>query len=109
VISDGPRFQLEKSLEGCSGVNLFAEGGYYYSQPNFGTWVPIFSHDVLNNQSILKVMKQYQQKTDGVKLRVTDTQIKWRYHHLVSDLARGIVSHHAMIFRPPICRSTSWR
>jgi len=36
-------------------------------------------------------MKQYILKTEGAKLRLTDTQVKWKYSHLVSDLAKGIV------------------
>lgn len=61
-------------------------------------WQTTFVHDGQYNAILVKIMKQYLMKSDGAKLRITDTQVKWKYNHLVNDLVKGIVCHFRFIY-----------
>jgi len=79
---------LAKEFESVPNANLIAENGFYYRIARQGKWFNLFHCDWSWKSIVQRIMQNYANRTEGVKVEVKESSITWDHEDVRTEIAK---------------------
>ena len=79
---------LAREFESVPNATLLAENGFYYRIGRQSQWFTVFQCDWSWKSIVQRIMQNYANRTEGVKVEVKESSIKWDHEDVRTEIAK---------------------
>ena len=79
---------VAKEFESVHNATLIAENGFYYKMGRESKWLNIFQCDWSWKSIVQRIMQNYANRTEGVKIEIKESSIIWNHEEVRSEIAK---------------------
>jgi len=79
---------LAREFDSVPNATLLAENGFYYRIGRQSQWFTVFQCDWSWKSIVQRIMQNYANRTEGVKVEVKESSIKWDHEDVRTEIAK---------------------